>query len=199
MGEVFRRIHAPGASRGRNHADLAAVLEDAHHVHGLDDLERTLLHLVEADEVVPAEGNDADLLAHGHLLDALLAGGHGLAGKVEGVAAAVHDDLDLVGVFELLDRLHVGHEIDHVDGRIIQHGLDGGVDHLGKHHGLVALDHDHDVDPFARGLLDLEHGLRGAGGAAGMGVSGHDAFQASALAVVLDDGVAGGDVGVGED
>ena len=175
------------------------MLENTHHIDGLDDLEGAFLHFIEVQKVIPAERNDAHLLAHGNLVDTLFARGNRLAGEVQRVVIAVDHDLDLVGILEFLDGRHVSHEVDDVDGGILDHGLNGSVDHLGQNHRFVSLNHDNDVHPLSRGSLNLEQGLSGSRGAAGMRVSGHDTLQADAFAVVLNAGVAGGHVGVGKD
>ena len=59
--EVLLRVDAEGPLVGGDHADLFAVFENAHHVDGFDDFQRALVHRVEFEQIVAAEGDDADL------------------------------------------------------------------------------------------------------------------------------------------
>lgn len=101
----------------------------------------------------------------------------GLAGEVEGVAVQVGYNLHFVGIFKFFLGGEVGHEVHDVDGRILEHGFDGGVDHVGGNHGFVTLHHDHDVGALPGHFLNLEHGFGGTGRAADMGVGGHYGFE----------------------
>ena len=174
------------------------MFEDTHHVHGFDDFQRGFGHGVELEQVVAAEGDDADLLVHGHMRGSLLAGRDRLAGEVEGVAVEVGHDLDLVGVLELLFGGEIGHEVHDVDGRVLEHGLDGGVDHVGGDHGFVALHHHHDVGALSGHFLNLEHGFCGTGRAAHVRVGGHHGLEPGGGGVVHHHLIAGGDPCGGE-
>lgn len=107
------RVHAECAPVGRNHANFFAVFEDAHHVHGLDDLKGRFVHGIELDQIIAAIGNDAHLLVHGNMRSPLPARGNGFAGEVQGVSVEVGDDLDLVGVFEFFLGFKVGLRLPH--------------------------------------------------------------------------------------
>lgn len=86
----------------------------------------------------------------------------GLAGEVEGVAVQVGHNLHFVGIFKFFLGGEVGHEVHDVDGRILEHGFDGGVDHVGGNHGFVTLHHDHDVGalPVISSILSMASAVR---------------------------------------
>lgn len=193
MGDLGWRVESDRVVARDEDADARPVFKGAELLEVLGLFEDTRGPVHELFQKVAAVTVDAHVPEGNEGLRLGAAVGDCAAGEVEGVAVAVEDDLDEIGVVELGrvgDRVGGG---DHGEGGIGDEGRGEGIDEGGVDEGLVALDVNN-----VGGFRVRAHGLRDAVGAARMRGRGHRNLRAEGEGGVADAGVVGGDENEGE-